>query len=236
MQQAQAQGGSDTVDEFRAAIDYRFTRLQAFYDATNNVMRMYRLAHVELVTEIFNGMMQVFGEDIEYVRISRRYVDGIVAQVLGYLGGTPNDCLNSVTSRLAQNSANFGREFNACAGRANRTMAYALTDIYYPTFQQIQTDVSYVPLLTINALSRGNVFDDNQEILDYLVSQYDVIVMQWLGAVSQLFRWETTRFAVEGNFYNEEMYDCPQDAMYYYSNTNTVLMFEAWDTCRPQTA
>ena len=85
--QAQAQGGSETVDAFRAAIDYRFTRLQALYDATNNVMRMYRLEHVELVTEIFNNMMRIFGEDIEYVRVSKRYVDGIVAQVLASLGG-----------------------------------------------------------------------------------------------------------------------------------------------------
>lgn len=84
--QAHAQG-SDTVAEFRAAIDYRFTRLQSFYDATNNAMRIYRLAHVELVTEVFNNMMFLFGEDIEYVRASRRYVDQIVADVLLALGG-----------------------------------------------------------------------------------------------------------------------------------------------------
>lgn len=76
-----------TVEEFRNAIDYRFTRMQAFYDATNNAMRLYRLAHVELVTQIFQGMMQVFGEDIEYVRISRAYVDQTIADVLLALGG-----------------------------------------------------------------------------------------------------------------------------------------------------
>ena len=135
--------------------------------------------------------------------------------------------------RVMVNSQTFGLAFNGCAGRANRTMAYGLTDIYYPTFQSIQTDVSYVPLLTIDALSRGNVFDDNQEILDYLLSQYDVIVMQWLGAVSQLFRWETNRFEVEGDFYNEEMYDCAIPHMEAYANTNSVLMFEANDLCRP---
>lgn len=97
-----------------------------------------------------------------------------------------------------QNSNTMGLAFNACAVRANNTMATALTDVFYPTFQDIQNSVSPVPLLTINALSRGNVFDDNQEILDYLQSQYDVMVMQWLGAVSQLFRWDTTRFSVEG--------------------------------------
>lgn len=136
--------------------------------------------------------------------------------------------------RVNTNSQTMGREMNRCAGRANRTMTYAIDEIYYPTFRDIQDSVSPVPLLVLNALSRGNVFDDTDDIINYLQSQYDVIVMQWLGAVSQLFRWETTRFNVEGNFYVEEMIDCAQDAIYYYSNANTVLMFEAWDQCRPQ--
>lgn len=78
---------SDTVAQFRAAIDYRFTRLQAFYDATNNAMRIYRIAHVELIAHVMNGMMQVFGEDIEYIRISRGYVNQVVSDVLASLGG-----------------------------------------------------------------------------------------------------------------------------------------------------
>jgi hypothetical protein len=81
------QSESDTVAQFRAAIDYRFTRLQAFYDATNNAMRIYRISHVELITQIMNGMMQVFGEDIEYIRISRGYVNQVIADVLLQLGG-----------------------------------------------------------------------------------------------------------------------------------------------------
>jgi hypothetical protein len=128
----------------------------------------------------------------------------------------------------------MGNQVNHCAGRANRTMTYAINDIYYPTFRQVQDETSPVPLLVLNALARGNVFDDNQDMINYLQSQYDVLVMQWLGAVSQLFRWETTRFSIEGNFYVEEMVVCAQDAIYYYSNANTVLMFEAWDLCRPQ--
>jgi hypothetical protein len=90
----QAYAESDTVAEFRAALDYRFTRLQAFYDATNNAMRLYRIAHVELVTHIFNGMMHVFGEDIEYVRISRGYVNQVIADVLRELGG--NCCITAL--------------------------------------------------------------------------------------------------------------------------------------------
>lgn len=82
---------SNTTQAFRNGIDYRFTRLQAFYDATNNAMRIYRISHVELVTFIMNGMMQVFGEDIEYIRISRGYVNQVIADVLLQLGGKIRD-------------------------------------------------------------------------------------------------------------------------------------------------
>lgn len=136
-------------------------------------------------------------------------------------------------SRLVTNSQTMGNEMNLCAGRANATTVHSIDDKFYPTFRAIQDSTSTIPLLTLNALARGNVFDDNEDILNYLQSQYDVFVMQWLGSVSQLFRWETNRFLVEGDFYVEEMVDCAQDAIYYYSNANSVLMFEAWDQCRP---
>jgi len=231
--QAHAQG-SDTVAEFRAAIDYRFTRLQAFYDAMNNAMTLYRMAHVELVSQVYNDLMQLFGEDIEYVRRSRTYVNNVIADVLLALGGQPNPCLSSVMGRLIQNSAAYGLAFNACAQRVNRTMVYSLNGGFYPTFQEIQSQASTTPLATLSALSRGNVFEDNADILTYLQSQYDVKVMQWLGGVSQLFRWDTNRLRVEAGFYVEEMLDCVADPKESYSNTNTVLMFEAWDQCRPQ--
>ena len=113
---------------------------------------------------------------------------------LFFLAGLPNACLTDVIRRLNANSEMIGNAFNACAQRANFTMSTGLAELFYPTFRDIQDSSSTVPLLTLNALSRGNVFDDSQEILDYLQSQYDVIVMQWLSATSQLFRWETNRF------------------------------------------
>lgn len=136
-------------------------------------------------------------------------------------------------SRLVQNSNTLGRDFNACSQRANRTITYSLNGGFYPTFAEIQLQTSTIPLMTLNALSRGNVFDDNNEILAFLQSQYDAKVMQWLSSVSQLFRWDSERFEVEGLFYKDEMLECTVDPIYYYSNTNTVLMFEAYDQCRP---
>lgn len=223
----------DRVENFRREIDYRFTRFQAFYDLTNIAMRNYRLAHVEAVTVASRALMHVFGEDIDYIRESIGYVNRVIDDVLRLLGGTPNACLRDVQTRLAANSITMGAAFQECSIRANRTASQQLYDVFYPRFDEIQRSVSTVPLLTVQALSRGNVFEDEQEIIDYLESQYNVITMQWLGAVSQLFRWETNRWNVETSFYVEEMLDCTSMPLYYYSNTNTLLMFTAWDDCRP---
>ena len=147
--------------------------------------------------------------------------------------GQPNPCLTSVIQRLLENSNRFGEQYNGCTTRANTITTGAIEEVFYPTFQDIQVSTSTVPLLTLDALSRGNLFDDQQEILDYLDSQYEVIILQWLGAVSQLFRWETNRFRIEGEFYIEEMTVCGGDYLYAYQNMNTFLMYEAYDTCRP---
>ncbi|KAG5673452.1 hypothetical protein PVAND_003498 [Polypedilum vanderplanki] len=224
---------NEEVQAFRDAIDYRFTRFQVFYDLINDQMTQYRLRHVESVSEITLGLMRVFAEDLDYIRTSIDYTNGVINDVLAELGGSPNACLQDVMNRLTQNSATLGTAINNCSRRANNTVARGLSEVFYPTFADIQNSVSTVPLLTLGALSRGNVFEDSQAILDYLESQYNVITMQWRGAVSQLFRWETTHWEVEGLFYTEEIIDCFADPVYYYSNANTLLMFTAWDNCRP---
>jgi hypothetical protein len=223
----------DRVQAFREAIDYRFTRFQAFYDLTNSQMRNYRLAQVESIDEDMMKFMRIFGQDLDYVRESIGYVNNVIDDVLRELGGTPNACLRDVQQRLTQNSIAMGTAVNGCTSRANRTVATQLADVFYPTFRNIQESVSAVPLFTINALSLGNVITDDQEILDYLQSQYEVVTMQWTSAVSQLFRWEKNRFEVEADFYQDEMINCMAEPIYQYSNTNTLLMFTAWDNCRP---
>lgn len=97
---------------------------------------------------------------------------------------------------------------NACAQRANATLTDAITRYFYPTFRAVQTETSTIPLLTLSALSRGNVFEENQDILDYLESQYNVLVAKWLNTVSQLFRWDKNRVDITGRFYVEEMNKC----------------------------
>lgn len=169
---------SETVADFREAFHDRYGRLQAFYDATSNSMRNYNLAHVSNIHGFYHELMTEFGTSIKALRLRQ--------------GNQPE--------------ANEAISF--CAQRANATLSDKLTNFFYPTFEEIQAETSKIQLLTLNALSRGNVFDEKQSILDYLTSQYEVLVMQWLNSVSQLFRWEKTRVEVTGNFYVEEMNMC----------------------------
>lgn len=78
---------SDTVAQFRAAINDKFGRFDAFYDACNNAMTNYRIIHVEEMISVINPLLKIFGYDIEYVRESRAYVNQVVSDVLQLLGG-----------------------------------------------------------------------------------------------------------------------------------------------------
>lgn len=222
----------EEVQWFRDAIDYRFTRFQVFYDLLNDQMTRYRMAHVASVTSITTDMMTVFGENLQYVRQSTSWVNEVIQVILDQLGGIPNACLEDTISCLENNSINLGRDFNVCARRTNNTIARGLDEVFYPTFVNIQDSASSVPLLVMDALSRGNVFDDPQAIIDYLDSQYEVVTLQWLGAASQLFRWETNRWEIEGGYYTDEMIDCLVDPVTYFAESNSLLMFYAWDNCR----
>lgn len=50
-------------------------------------MTNYRIDHVEEMVVVFNGVMSIFGYDIEYVRESRQYVNRVISDVLQLLGG-----------------------------------------------------------------------------------------------------------------------------------------------------
>jgi hypothetical protein len=206
---------SDTVAEFRAAIDYRFTRFQAFYDATGNAMRMYRLAHVDNIHVNYRGIMTEFGAAIEAIR-SRG-------------GAAPYDgkCKAEFDEKqkIAQQNSNLA--INACAARANATLHNALATYFYPTFDEVQDRTSKIPLHTLNALSRGNVITDNSQIISYLASQYDSYVMQWLGSVSQLFRWEKNKVDVTGQFYVEEMNLCLNHVLEVFSKEQATIAKES---------
>lgn len=206
---------NEIVDAFREQIDMWFVRYQTFYDRTNAAMRDYRLAHVHLVSRIYNALMVVFGDEIEQVRMMTYDLIDLINARAAELGGL-NECLNGIVAQSSVHSQTVGANIQACALRSNTTLSGLLTDTFYPTFAAIQTETSTIPISVIDILSRGNVLEDEEAILQYLEDRYRVIELQWLGGVSQLLRWETNRFENDGLFLVDDMTICMGDATWQF--------------------
>lgn len=206
---------NEVVDAFREEIDMWFVRYQTFYDRTNAAMRSYRLQHVELVSRIYNALMVVFGDEIEQVRMMTYDLIDMINARAGVVGGM-NECLNGIMAQSGVYSQDVGGRIQACALRSNTTLSDLLTNTFYPTFAAIQTETSTIPISVIDILSRGNVLEDEEAILQYLQDRYTVIELQWLGGVSQLLRWETNRFENDGLFLVDEMAICMANATFQF--------------------
>lgn len=192
-------------------------------------MRQYRLGHVELVSTIYQGLMVAFGDRIEEVRVAAYELDDMIEERRQSIGSI-NPCLQDVMDARDANSASVGTLINGCAVYANTTLAGLLRDVFYPAFHAIQTQTSTVPISVIDVLARGNVLEDEQAIIQYLADRYQAYEMQWLASVSQLLRWESSRFNTEGLFLTDQTEICMADATWQYLLTNSRLEGEV-QTC-----
>jgi hypothetical protein len=203
---------NEIVEKFREDIELWFVRFQLFYDAKNAQTRNYRLAHVDLITDIYNNLMEIFGDDIEGIRqLAYELNDLVDAQVESV--GSVNECIQEVMDGREANSARVGATIQQCANMANQTLSSRLSSTFYPAHASIQRQISTIPLAVIDVLSRGNVLQDEGEMIQFLSDLYEVKDMQWEGAVSQLLRWESNRWTVDGEFMVDEMRVCVAAAL-----------------------
>jgi hypothetical protein len=205
---------------------YKFSSFQRFYDRMNGDMRQYRLDHVNLVTSVFNQMMETFGDHLDFVRRASVELDEALELRENELGGV-TECLQGVINRRDRLSEDITSTVHACSLRANRTMQAQLRDVFYPTFADIQSDVLFINLIVMDSLSRGNVMDEEDEIIDYLAGMYEVYTNQWPSAMKHLVKWEGARFRVEGDFYVEEMDMCLRNPVLEYMRQAASLEYEA---------
>lgn len=198
-----------------------FTRYWTFYEQTTEVMNQYRLLHVRLISEVYNLMMIALGDRIEEVRAAVFELDGLIDDRRAQIGNTA--CVQGVVEARDANNARVGANINACATYGNVTMSRYLTQTFYPTFAIIQDQTSIIPISVIDILARGNVLQDEQEILQYMADRYQAFEMQWLAAVSQLLRWESQRFDVEARFLADQTTICMADGTWEFMLTNSRL-------------
>lgn len=218
---------NEIVETFRTELDAEFIRFQTFYDRSNVVVRDYRINHVNLVTSVYNSLMTIFGNDVSAVyalfdELNVHLADRAEA-------GGEQACIERIADEGEALGILTSNSFQACALTANTTFSGLLTTIFYPTFNAIQAELSEVPIAVIDALSRGNVLSDEQEIVEYLRNRFEVFDLQWLGAVSQLFRWETSRFESEGMFAVDEATLCLADALIHLIFNYSRLLAELRD-------
>lgn len=219
---------NEVVDAFREEINRWFVRYQTFYDRTNAAMRDYRLIHVELVSTIYQGLMTVFGDRIEEVRVAAYELEDLITEATERVG-TVDPCIQAVVDAQTLNSAAVGTGIQSCAIIANTTLSGLLQNVFYPTFAQIQTETSRVPISVIDVLSRGNVLEDEDAILQYLADRYEVFELQWLAMVSQMLRWETNRFENDGLFLTDDSSICLTELVWQFLLTNSRLEGEVME-------
>lgn len=203
---------NEVVDRFRADIDYWFVRFQNFYDRNNAALQTYRLGHVELVTNVYNRLNRIFGEDIQSIGELGIEIEELIDSRAEELGGI-NDCLTAVRNDNVAAIERMSAALRQCAVSANQTMEQNLREVFYLEFAAIQDIVSTVPNSVIDVLSRGNVLGDEQEIIQFLRARYEVYDLQWLGGVSTLLGWESNRFFNEGLFLVDETLLCMADVL-----------------------
>ena len=194
---------------------YWFNRFNAFYTRANTATRDYRFDHVDLITRVYTQIITVMGEDIESVRQAAYDLIEMIQERSAVLGDD-NACILGVVNSFDENSASIGAHIQSCALYANTTMSGLLTTTFYPTFVDIKDILATVPVAVVDALSRGNVLQDEQAIIEMLRARYEIIEFQWLRAVSQLLRWETNRFEIDGLFLVDETTICMAHAAVDY--------------------
>jgi hypothetical protein len=213
---------NQVVEDFRKAIDECFERFLNFYNETTESLKSYRLKHVELVSEIYNGLLTVKGDRIEEVRQAAYELNDLIDEKREELGRI-NECLQGVINTHRSNSEMVGIRIQRCALIANQTLSRNLEDIFYPTFAQIQQQTSTIPISVIDILSSANVLQDEQEILVFMEERHRVMVTQWLSTVSVFLTWETNRFRNEGLFLRSDMEICMGGATWEYLLVNSRL-------------
>lgn len=144
---------NEGIDFFREEIDRYFVRYLSFYDRSTAQLRSYRLAHVNVVTEVYQSMMTIFGNDIEIVRQASYEMNDLIDEKRNELGEV-NDCLRGVIDDRTANGRAVGSTIQQCALFANTTMQGLLRNTFYPSFAEVQTRVSTVPLVVIEILAR----------------------------------------------------------------------------------
>lgn len=195
----------DAVQEFRDNVMREFTAFQNFYQRVNAQIRTLRLDHVALVTEIFNGVMQVFGDDTQIIRhIAHDYHERWNAAA----GANPNQCFLDIQADYEVGSLTVSSSVRYCAIYSNMTLNRMMLNTFYPSVNEIQSAAASLLIPVSATIGQANVLTDEDDIIDHLHLMYTSTEFAWITQAYRTFSWETNRFDTEGRHLIEEMNTC----------------------------
>lgn len=193
----------DLVDE----LSQIFSQFISMHDRTLSTLRTRRRNHHELVSRYYTRLMEMIGEDVAIIQnMSDEYYRTMQYAVILNEGMTP--CLTEIQDRKDRllEEVNIGIQF--CGQLANTSMAANMRGIFYPTFDLIQQEHSLYPFYALVALSRANALTDQEQVVKYMRSLFQLKEISWLENVETSFRWEERHFEVQGDFLLEQMNRC----------------------------
>ena len=198
-----------------------FTAFQNFYNRVNAQIRTLRLNHVDLATEIFNEVMQVFGDDTQTIRrVAHDYHERWNAAA----GNNPSQCLNDIHADYEEGSEVVSSSVRYCAIFANLTLNRMMYNTFYPSVNEIQSAAASLLIPVSATIGQANVLTDEEDIIDHLQLMYTSTEFAWITQAYRTFSWETNRFDTEGRHLVEEMATCM--AFYILDFMDVILALE----------
>ena len=195
----------DFVQDFRDNIMREFVAFQNFYNRVNAQLRGLRLNHVDLATEIFNDVMQVFGDDTQVIRsVAQQFHDRWNAAAVG----GASECLLDVQRGYEEASEVVSTSVRYCAIFSNLTLNRMMTNNFYPTINEIQSAAASLLIPVSATIGQANVLIDEEDIVGHLQLMYTSTEFAWITQAYRRFGWETSRFETEGRHLVEEMNQC----------------------------
>lgn len=199
---------------------HEYRRFQTLYDNINAQIRQYRLDHVQLVNSIYEQNIDVFGNDIQFIRyISRLFNDRLNNRV-NLIGN--NECLQGVAADHAASANSASSVIGYCSVFANYTLNNLLTSTFYPFLDEELRFAADILVAVPEMISNANVLTNENRIIEFLDLGFRSRDIAWVVTAAQRFEWESDRFRTEGHFLVEEMIECMYQAILTFFEQSTT--------------
>ena len=190
---------------------HEYRRFQTLYDNINAQIRQFRLDHVQMVNRIYEENLDIFGNDIQFIRyVSRQFNDRLTDRV-NLIGN--NQCLDGVAADHAASVNSVSSVVGYCSEFANYTLHNLLAQTFYPFLDEELRFAAEILVAVPDMIANANTLTNEDRIIEFLDLGFRSRDISWVVTAAQRFEWEAARFQTEGHFLTEEMIECMYQAI-----------------------